>query len=101
MKTPHEITLENKLRKKQLRRAISSMLFISFILLIQAQAIHMYFTWKSLLFAISSALTLGLYVYGLADVAKHSVKGALKFKLINTWALGAYIVVLLLIDSIF
>lgn len=96
-----EVALENKARKRQMRRAVGSMIFIGFMLLTQAAAIYTFFTWKSLLFVISSTLALGLYVYGLVDVARCGVNDARKFKVVNGWGLIAYIVILLIIDTIF
>lgn len=101
MKTQKEINAENKAAKKQLRRAAGSMVFIALMLIVQVLTIRTHFTAKSLMFIISSVATLGLFIYGLADVARYGANGALKFKIVNTWALLAYIVVLLIIDNIF
>jgi cation transport ATPase len=98
---PNEITLENKAQKKRMRRTVGSMIFILLMLLTQAATLHTFFTWKSLLFIVASVFALGVYAYGLVDVAQHGACDARRFNAISSWALIGYIVVLLIIDTIF
>jgi hypothetical protein len=77
------------------------MAFIGVMLLTQGVTLYTFFTWKSLLFVLLSVAALGAYVYGLVDVARHGMSEARKFRAINGWALIAYIVLLLIIDTIF